>query len=102
MKGVKGGGAIDFYLGPNKWGVEITRDGNHLSFHFGRFQPGGNYYRWILDGALADWVLLDFRSTPVNITPATHTYLDSTKLTMILHRISPNYFTSVSQPNFLE
>ena len=67
MKGVKGGGAIDFYLESKKWGVEITRNGDQLSSHYGRFQTGGNYHRWILDGTLADWVLLDFRSTiPIN------------------------------------
>lgn len=63
IKGVKGGGAIDFYLESKKWGVEMTRDGEQLSSHYGRFQPGGNYHRWIWDGTLADWVLLDFRST---------------------------------------
>lgn len=93
IKGVKGGGAIDFYLESNKWGVEITRDGDQLSSHYGRFRPGGNYHRWILDGALADWVLLDFRSTiPINKHIGKHqlslSYLDSTKLTMILYRIS--------------
>lgn len=60
MKGVKGGGAIDSYLGSHKWGVEITRDGIQLASHYGRFQPGGNYHLWVLDGALTDWVLLDF------------------------------------------
>ena len=67
IKGVKGGGAIDFYLESKKWGVENTRDGEQLSSHYGRFQPGGNYHRWILDGTLADWVFLDFRRTiPIN------------------------------------
>lgn len=93
IKGVKGGGAIDFYLESNKWGVEITRDGDQLSSHYGRFQPGGSYHRWILDGTLADWVLLDFRSTiPINKhlgkDKPSLLYFDSTTLTMILHRIS--------------
>lgn len=62
-KGVKRRGALDFYLASNKWGAELTRDGCQLTSHYGRFQPGGNYHRWILDGELMDWVLLDFRST---------------------------------------
>ncbi|MCJ1349936.1 hypothetical protein MMC31_008179, partial [Peltigera leucophlebia] len=32
-KGVMGGGAIDFYLGSEKWGVEFTRDGDRLKDH---------------------------------------------------------------------
>ena len=93
-KGVKGGGALDFYLASNKWGVELTRDGCQLTSHYGRFQPGGNYHRWILDGKLIDWVLLDFRSTiPKNKYGGKHnssrgSYPGSTKLTAMLHRIS--------------
>ncbi len=62
IKGVKGGGAIDFYLGSHKWGMEVTRDGDQLNGHYNRFQEGGNYHRWIVDGELLDWLLLDFRS----------------------------------------
>lgn len=84
-KGVKGGGAIDFHLGSNKWGVEITRDADQLTSHYSRFQPGGNYHRWILDGELIDWVLLGSRRTiPIHkhggkYNPS-HSYLSSTSL----------------------
>lgn len=41
-KGVKGGGDIDFYLVSNKWGVELTRDGDQVTSDYGLFQPGRN------------------------------------------------------------
>ncbi|MCJ1342732.1 hypothetical protein MMC31_000921 [Peltigera leucophlebia] len=63
ITGVKGGAAMDFYLGSKKWGIELTRDGDRLYEHCSRFfQGGGNYHKWIVDGTLLDWLVLDFRS----------------------------------------
>lgn len=45
INGVKGGGAIDSYLGSHKWGFELTRDSDQLNGHYSRFQKGGNYHR---------------------------------------------------------
>jgi hypothetical protein len=61
--GVKKGGLLDFYLAAKKWGLEFTREGDRLRPHYARFQDGGNYRRWIVDGVLLDWVLIDFRTT---------------------------------------
>ncbi|KAF8243921.1 hypothetical protein K440DRAFT_663821 [Wilcoxina mikolae CBS 423.85] len=52
--GVKKGGSLDFYQAAKKWGLEFTREGDRLRSHYGRFQDGGNYHRWIADGELLD------------------------------------------------
>ena len=68
--GVKGLGSIDFYLAPNKWGFEFTKDGRQISDHYNRFLRNGRYHRWIAEGTFSDWVLLDFRTTkPTNVYP---------------------------------
>ena len=61
--GVKNGGSLDFYLAAKKWGLEFTREGDRLRTHYARFQPGGNYNKWITDGDLVAWALIDFRRT---------------------------------------
>lgn len=61
--GVKSGGSLDFYLAAKKWGLEFTREGDRLRTHYARFQPGGNYHKWITNGDLVAWALIDFRRT---------------------------------------
>jgi hypothetical protein len=60
-------GRVDFrILGP-KWGVELLRDGtkNTVDEHYERFLPEGKYYKWISDGFIGDWLVIDCRcSTP--------------------------------------
>ncbi|KAL4783696.1 hypothetical protein BJX76DRAFT_357720 [Aspergillus varians] len=58
-----GGGRIDFRVVDPGWGVEILRDGDRLSDHCNRFEPGGAYHPWIAQGYLTDWLILDFRHT---------------------------------------
>jgi hypothetical protein len=56
-------GRIDFrILGP-KWGVELLRDGteNTVNEHYKRFLPNGKYHKWILDGLISDWLVIDCR-----------------------------------------
>lgn len=60
--GIKGLGCIDFFLAPNKWGIEFTRNGNKIKEHYSRFLPNGKYHRWICDKTMLDWVLIDFRT----------------------------------------
>ena len=78
--GVKQGGSLDFYLAVKKWGFEFTREGDRLRSHYMRFQPGGNYYKWISDGDLLAWVLIDFRSTiPAVSHPGKRSRFDSSR-----------------------
>ena len=61
--GIKSLGSIDFFLAPNKWGIELfTRDGNRIEEHYRRFLPKGRYHSWVQDGTFVDWVLIDFRT----------------------------------------
>jgi hypothetical protein len=60
--GVKKGGSLDFYLADKKWGMELTRESDRLKSHWERFQPDGNYNRWIFDGELLDWIISDSTS----------------------------------------
>jgi hypothetical protein len=72
------GGRIDFrILGP-KWGVEFLVDGTRtkLSEHYGRFQPDGQYYWWISQGFIRDWLIIDCRCSKPGRT---------SKFTSLLH-----------------
>lgn len=60
---VKQGGSLDFYLAVKKWGLEFMREGDRIRSYYKRFQPGGNCHKWISDGHLLAWVLIDFRTT---------------------------------------
>lgn len=61
--GVKIGGSLDFSLATKKWGLEFTQEGDRLRTHYTRFQPSGNYHKWITDGDLVAWALIDSRRT---------------------------------------
>jgi hypothetical protein len=56
-------GRIDFFIPSKRWGVEITRDGNRLAEHDARFGLSGSYGRWLIEGDMNDYILLDFRTT---------------------------------------
>ena len=57
------GGRIDFRITEPKWGVELLRDGKRLRENCRRFKNGGAYRKWIQEGWLEDWLILDCRST---------------------------------------
>ena len=61
-------GRIDLFLPQFKWGIEFTRDGTKLIEHDARFQRGGAYEKWIKDGNMIEYILIDFRTT----IPRTH------------------------------
>lgn len=66
--GIKGLGSIDFFLAPNQWGIEFTRDGNRIEEHYRRFLPHGKYHSWVRDRTFVDWVLIDFRvNLPIKV-----------------------------------
>jgi hypothetical protein len=54
-------GRIDFRIPDPSWGIELLRDGDRLNQHCDRFLDGGNYFGWIKDGWLKDWIILDCR-----------------------------------------
>ena len=56
-------GRIDFLIPDVKWGIEITREGDHLENHAARFKADGAYSKWLKDGDMTDYVLLDCRTT---------------------------------------
>jgi hypothetical protein len=62
-RGAKVAGRIDFFIPGVKWGFEITREGDLLKNHASRFKADGAYSKWLKDGDMTDYVLLDCRRT---------------------------------------
>lgn len=58
-------GRIDFFIRSKKWGVELLRDGVGLRDHYSRF-TAGEYKRWLDEGKMKDYILIDFRSKKPN------------------------------------
>jgi len=56
-------GRIDFFIPVVKWGIEFTQDGNQLNEHSSRFANSGAYGAWLKSGDMADYILLDCRTT---------------------------------------
>jgi hypothetical protein len=56
-------GRIDFFIPVVKWGIEFTRDGNRLEEHSSRFAKSGAYGAWLRSGDMADYILLDCRTS---------------------------------------
>jgi hypothetical protein len=60
-------GRIDFFIKKNMWGIKLTREGTRLKEHSDRFKTSGAYGAWIENGRMADYILLDCRTTEPNI-----------------------------------
>jgi hypothetical protein len=58
-----GDGRIDFRIVGPKWGIELLKDGDRLAEHCDRFLDNGTYHRWIKDGLIKDWIILDCRQS---------------------------------------
>jgi hypothetical protein len=56
-------GRIDFRLASHEWGFGILREGDRLAEHCERFAPGGRYYKFIQDGQIRDWMILNCRTS---------------------------------------
>jgi hypothetical protein len=54
-------GKIDFFIPSKKWGIELLRNGDRINTHIKRFTKG-EYSKWISDGVLNDYVIIDFRT----------------------------------------
>lgn len=54
-------GRIDFFIPSKKWGIELLRNGDRINAHIKRFTKG-QYGKWISDGVLKDYVIIDFRT----------------------------------------
>ncbi|KAK2784931.1 hypothetical protein FQN53_008117 [Emmonsiellopsis sp. PD_33] len=61
--GTKQGGRVDFRVRGMPWAIEVLRDGCNIEEHLARFKPGGNYYPWLENEEIQDYVVLDFRSS---------------------------------------
>ncbi|KAI5791109.1 hypothetical protein EDC01DRAFT_616363, partial [Geopyxis carbonaria] len=53
---------MDIYLERPGWGIEILKDGDQLDARMARVKKGGAYEKWIQDGLLRDWLVVDFRT----------------------------------------
>jgi hypothetical protein len=58
-----GNGQIDLWIPGSKWGIELLREGDRLDEHCKRFVGEGSYTKWIQDGWLQDWLIIDCRTT---------------------------------------
>ena len=56
-------GRIDFFIPSKKWGIELLHDESNLEEHWSRFHLGGAYGAWLKTSDMADYIVLDFRST---------------------------------------
>lgn len=75
-KDKSGGGAIDLFLGGVCWGFEFMKQGDRTRKHLDRFLPGGAYHRWIRNGSMMQYVIIDFRTVkPSMIYPGKKVYL---------------------------
>jgi len=54
-------GQIDFFVRSQKWGIELLRNGDRRAAHNARFTTG-EYGKWIKDGKMDDYIMIDFRS----------------------------------------
>ncbi|KAK0235052.1 hypothetical protein EDD85DRAFT_726607, partial [Armillaria nabsnona] len=54
-------GRIDFLLAHEKWGIEVTKDGNRLDGgHNPRLE---NYAQWLEEGDMNQYIFVDYRVT---------------------------------------
>ena len=58
-----GNGRLDFQIGGVGWGLELVREGKQLTEHCHRFEPNGRYWPWVQSGSLADWLVIDCRTS---------------------------------------
>ncbi|KZN92634.1 hypothetical protein EN45_027940 [Penicillium chrysogenum] len=58
-----GVGRIDFRLSSVRWGIELLREGDRLHDHCQRFTTDGAYGKWIQQGLLEDWLVIDCRTS---------------------------------------
>jgi hypothetical protein len=61
--GAQVAGRIDFFIPGVKWGIEITREGDCSNKHDACFKENGAYSKWLKDGDMTDYVLLDCRTS---------------------------------------
>ena len=55
-------GRIDFFVPENKWGIELTREGNGLEEHSSRFGLKSKYGVWLTLNHMVDYLILDCRT----------------------------------------
>lgn len=51
---------IDFFIPSEKWGIELTCDGEGLAERSTRFQSDDAYEQWLRTSEMKDYILLDF------------------------------------------
>ena len=58
---------FDFWLEGKKWGIELLKDHDRVQDHCDRFKKGGQYYSWIEEGKLKEWIIIDCATSPTGM-----------------------------------
>jgi hypothetical protein len=61
--GSSSAGRVNFRIKEMEWVIECVREGDRIDEHIARFRPGGNYYKWMTDGEVKEYIILDFRTS---------------------------------------
>jgi len=56
-------GRVDFWIPEKKWAIELRRDYNRIDEHISRFKEKGNYYLWLTEGMILDWIIINCATT---------------------------------------
>ena len=54
-----GGGTIDFFITPNKWGFQLLRDRDRVVEHMERFENGGQCFSMVKSRSMEQYIVLD-------------------------------------------
>ncbi|KAE8374268.1 hypothetical protein BDV26DRAFT_284399 [Aspergillus bertholletiae] len=79
-------GRVDFYIPEKKWAVELLRDYDRVDSHIKRFKKGGQYFQWLEEKAIDDWVIINCATTA-----PTAVYNDS----HLFHAVFQNNYTEL-------
>lgn len=60
---------FDLWIEDKKWGIELLTDHDRVKEHCGRFRKGGQYYPWIEEGKLKEWIVIDCATLPAGMYP---------------------------------
>ncbi|PKY02893.1 hypothetical protein P168DRAFT_305277 [Aspergillus campestris IBT 28561] len=79
-------GRVDFLIQEKKWAIELLREHSKINEHITRFRQGGNYYSWIQEGMICDWIIINCATTlPTQVSTETK----------LVHAIFQNDFTEL-------
>ena len=62
-----GNGRIDFWIKGKNWGIELLGDHKRVEDHCSRFKKGGQYYPWVEEDMLKEWIIIDCATSPAGM-----------------------------------